>query len=411
MDFTGPERSATSTRIPTRTRHAQTLRQRGRVARTCFVIALALAFFTGITRDACAHDTSVAYLTVEVRGQDVAVEARLHGDDLGVAVGGSPLDRPTRARALSRQDAVTRYVASKLSITQDGRRCELAEALPAEVVSAPDGAFRLVVRYRARCPRVLDSLSLRDDLFFDIDDNHRAFARIRAFGVEREKVFGVYDRRFESAGDPGTLAVVRQYLHLGVEHIVTGYDHLAFLLALLCALAAKGTRAGLRPALAVVTAFTLAHSITLGLAAVGAVRPSPRIVESAIALSIALVAAADLRAALRRSSSDSTDRALPALLPRALAAFAFGTIHGLGFAGALGELGLPRNGLLRALAAFNVGVELGQLALASAAFPLLGWASARLGRAGRSYDRAVLAPVCAALVALGLYWFSARVRG
>jgi hypothetical protein len=386
---------------------------RGRlVAVQALFAALAFALFLAVARPVRAHDTSVAYLRLAVEGADVRVEASLHGDDLGVPIGSSPLDRPTRERALARAETVTRYVHERLTITQDGHPCPLAAILPAAISPAPDGAYRLAIRYVTRCPRVLDALIVRDDLFFDLDDNHRAFAQIQAFGVSREKIFALYDRRFESEGDPGTLAVARQYLHLGVEHIVTGYDHLAFLLALLCALAKRGARAGARQGLTVITAFTLAHSITLGLAAVGAVRPSPRLVESFIALSIALVAVVDLRRALRAPPEAATTPSVPpSALPRALAAFVFGTIHGLGFAGALGELGLPRRGLLRALASFNLGVEVGQLALATVGFAALGTLGHLARRRGWTYERAILAPVSAGLVALGLYWFVLRARG
>lgn len=358
--------------------------------------------------EARAHDTSVAYLDLTVEADTVRVEARLHGDDLGAPVGRSPLERPTREVALARADAVTRYVAARVAISQGSHRCPLASVLGSEVQPDRDGSYRLAVRFVARCARVIDELDIRDDLFFDIDDNHRAFARARAFGATFEKVFGVYDRRWNVHGSPSTLAVLRQYALLGVEHIVTGYDHLAFLLALLAALAARGTRSGLRPALAVVTSFTLAHSVTLALAALGVVRPSSRLVESTIALSIALVAAMDL-ARIRSDSSDQTQRTTPTIT-RAALGFGFGLVHGLGFAGALGELGLPRRALVRSLAAFNVGVELGQLALAAIAFPLLGTLALRLGDE-RAYRRRVLAPIAAALVLLGLYWFARRVAG
>lgn len=337
---------------------------------------------------------------------EVAVEARLHGDDLGAPVGRSPLERPTRAAALERADRVARYVAERLVLTQGARRCPLSSVGRAEVQSVDATAFRLVTRFRVRCPRVIDELLVRDDLFFDLDDNHRAFAKVRAFGAEFEKVFGVYDRELQVRGSPSTLAVLRQYTALGVEHIATGYDHLAFLLALLAALARGGARAGLKPALAVVTSFTVAHSVTLALAALGVVRPPSRLVESVIALSIALVAAIDLRRALFAQRAGA-----PSLRARAAMGFGFGLVHGLGFAGALGELGLPRLALVRSLAAFNVGVELGQLAIAAVGFPLLGLLATRAVKGERAYDRRVLAPISAALVALGLFWLAQRIRG
>lgn len=357
-------------------------------------------------RAAEAHDTSQAFLELTVSADEIAVEARLHGDDLGAPIGRSPLERPTREAALERSDRVSRYVADRLVLSQGERRCALASVGRAEVQSVDSTAFRLVTRFRVRCPRVIDELLVRDDLFFDLDDNHRAFAKVRAFGAEFEKVFGVYDRELRVRGSPSTLAVLRQYTALGVEHIATGYDHLAFLLALLAALARNGTRAGLKPALAVVTSFTVAHSVTLALAALGVVRPPSRVVESVIALSIALVAALDLRRALLAREPRE-----PSLRARVAMGLGFGLVHGLGFAGALGELGLPRLALVRSLAAFNVGVELGQLAIACVGFPLLGLLATRAAASPRAYDRRVLAPICAALVALALYWLAQRVRG
>lgn len=375
-------------------------------ARSCLLALLLVTSSFCAPSVAHAHDTSVAFLELTVTADEVAVEARLHGDDLGAPVGGSPLERPTRTRALERADRVTRYVAERLVLMQGERRCALASVDRAELQTVDSSAFRLVTRFRVRCPRVIDELSVRDNLFFDIDDNHRAFAKVRAFGAQFEKVFGVYDRELLVRGSPSTLAVLRQYTVLGVEHIATGFDHLAFLLALLAALARNGTRAGLKPALAVVTSFTVAHSVTLALAALGVLRPPSRIVESVIALSIALVAAIDLRRAL----SQSAERA-PSLRARALMGFGFGLVHGLGFAGALGELGLPRLALVRSLAAFNVGVELGQLAIACVGFPLLGALATRVAKSERAYDRWVLAPICAALVVLALYWLAQRIRG
>lgn len=378
------------------------------LVRRSLAVTAVLACASIASQPALAHDTSVAYLDLAIDGRSVRVEARLHGDDLGVALGGSPLERPSRERALARSEAVTRYVAARLSIVQDERRCELASIETASTQPAQEGGYRLAVRYRVACPRVIDELLVKDDLFFDLDDNHRAFARVRAFNAEFEKVFGVYDRRLRVQGSPSTGAVVRQYLALGVEHIVTGYDHLAFLLALLAALAARGLRVGLRPALAVITAFTLAHSVTLALAALGLVRPHARIVESVIALSIAAVAAVDLARALRSTEKDR-GAPLPNARLRALVAASFGLVHGLGFAGALGELGLPRRALVRSLAAFNAGVELGQLALAAVAFPLLALVATRLCKSPARYHRRVLLPISAALLALGLFWCAQRI--
>jgi len=147
---------------------------------------------------------------------------------------------------------------------------------------------------------------------------------------------------------PGAFAVMQAYLALGVEHILLGVDHLAFVLALLLIVR------GVRQLVLTVSAFTVAHSITLALATLGAARLPPAPVEAVIALSIVFVAAEILRE--RRGIGGLTARA-----PWAVA-FAFGLLHGFGFAGALAEIGLPQGQLPLALLFFNLGVEVGQLA-------------------------------------------------
>ena len=146
---------------------------------------------------------------------------------------------------------------------------------------------------------------------------------------------------------PGQGSVARTYLALGIEHIALGIDHLLFVLALL--LVTRGTRR----LLLTVSAFTVAHSITLALATLGFVHVPSAPVEAVIALSIVFVAAEIVRT--RRGEEGLTARA-PWIV-----AFAFGLLHGFGFAGALGEIGLPEGQIPLALLFFNVGVELGQL--------------------------------------------------
>jgi hydrogenase/urease accessory protein HupE len=162
-------------------------------------------------------------------------------------------------------------------------------------------------------------------------------------------------------GPPSGWAVAWQYLQLGVEHILSGFDHLLFVLALLLIVQ------GWRRLLATVTAFTLAHSITLAAATLGFVRVAGPPVEATIALSIVFLA----------SELIKVNRGQPSLTARApwLVAFAFGLLHGFGFAGALANVGLPRAEIPWALLTFNLGVELGQIVfvfMALAAVWLLG---------------------------------------
>lgn len=194
---------------------------------------------------------------------------------------------------------------------------------------------------------------------------------------------------YGSANDErGALEIVRAYLWLGFEHILTGWDHLAFVLALLFLIGFR------RKLFWTITAFTLSHSVTLALTALGflVLRPAP--VEVCIAASILLVV---LEACSER---DTLSRRWPALV-----AFTFGLVHGLGFGGALEEVGLPRHAIPSALLAFNVGVECGNL--------LLLLAAALLWRALRQWKKvgAMRRPVLYAMGSISAYWTLSRVVG
>lgn len=184
-------------------------------------------------------------------------------------------------------------------------------------------------------------------------------------------------------GTPSASAftVARQYAVLGFEHILPkGLDHILFVLSLFL----LSTRLG--PLLWQITAFTLAHSVTLALSTYGVVTLSPRIVEPLIALSIAAVAIENL----------FTTKLHPW---RPVVVFIFGLLHGLGFAGVLTELGLPRNQFATALISFNVGVELGQLAVIMLALAAVGWFRSRVW-----YRPRVVIPCSMLICATGLYW-------
>jgi hypothetical protein len=204
---------------------------------------------------------------------------------------------------------------------------------------------------------------VRYDLFFELDPRHQGIARLsfgdpgEGEGDERETVFRADARTVTLRHNLTLLDHVRDYLVLGVEHIFTGYDHLSFLFGLLVIAAAGGLRRGARQVLQVVTAFTVAHSLTLIASALGWVALRPRLVEPAIALSIAYVGVENL--------------VRPAPRHRWLLTFGFGLVHGFGFASVLREIGLPSEGLVWSLLSFNVGVELGQLTVVVAVLPLL----------------------------------------
>ena len=162
---------------------------------------------------------------------------------------------------------------------------------------------------------------------------------------------------FVVAAAPGALEVCRTYLVLGVEHILFGVDHLLFVLALLILVK------GWRKLVGTITAFTVAHSITLAAATLGFVHVPGKPVEATIALSIVFVACEIVH---RRQGRSGLTETWPWVI-----AFSFGLLHGLGFAGALREVGLPQNAIPLALLFFNVGVELGQLLFIAAVLSIV----------------------------------------
>ena len=260
-----------------------------------------------------------------------------------------------------------------------------------------------MLRFAATCAAAPKTLSVDYRLFFDIDPQHRGLVRLEYQGKTRAGIFSA-----EQPKQKFTLAELskwHQFLDYGKEgvwHIWTGFDHILFLLSLLLPAvlvrfplpggrwqAAGNFRAAFWDVVKVVTAFTLAHSITLSLAALGVVILPSRLVESAIALSVVLAALNNLRPLVFEK--------------RWVIAFCFGLIHGFGFASVLADLGLPPESLLIALIAFNLGVELGQLAIVSVFLPI-----AYALRASRLYQRGLFAGGSTAIALVATLWLMQR---
>ncbi len=219
---------------------------------------------------------------------------------------------------------------------------------PGEVVAVEttenDG---VAVRGKWSCPAA-GSMRVEMPVLAALSRGHRHVARVG--DVEHVLYRGQDFFEIEGAAT-ATETSATAFFRMGIEHILTGYDHLVFLLGLVLA------RARVRSILAVVTAFTVAHSITLALASLGIWTPSPRIVEPAIALSIAYVGIENFFV------KDASKRWR--------ITFPFGLIHGFGFAGALQEVALPRAEVPGSLLSFNLGVEAGQLMALAVALPVV----------------------------------------
>jgi hypothetical protein len=274
-----------------------------------------------------------------------------------------------------------RAVAEKIHVQSDGRPCEAA---PANLTPpAQEGASAVVVLNFA-CADAPRELTIRDDLFELLGSDYHTIANIQWATGSQQFVFLPEAREARVTVSAGvTTAGAGSFLVLGIEHILTGYDHLLFLLVLIL-------RGGnIWSLLKIITAFTLAHSITLALAALNIMMLPGRLVEATIALSIAYVAAENLF--LRKAVSH-----------RWAVSFLFGLVHGFAFSNVLRELGLPREGLVWSLLGFNLGVEVGQATAVLLVIPLLLWA-----RQFKWEPRAVTATSVAVLAA-GLTLFVER---
>ncbi|HLK91494.1 MAG TPA: HupE/UreJ family protein [Polyangia bacterium] len=244
--------------------------------------------------------------------------------------------------------AVAQALIAGLTVSADGKPC--AGALDRAWTSDADGGAIFQVRYT--CPAAPGQVTLAMPMLAALAPGHRHLARLFRAGKAQTTVLDRAHASWTPAGGASSaLKMAWAMLKLGVEHILTGFDHLVFLLGLILV----GGR--VRSLIGVVTAFTLAHSITLALAALSIFTPSPRLVEPAIALSIAYVGVENLFV------HDASKRWR--------ITFPFGLIHGFGFAGALREIALPRAQVPVALVSFNLGVEIGQLAVLSVALPLV----------------------------------------
>jgi hypothetical protein len=317
---------------------------------------------------AVAHQGgTTGHATISVAGQSVRYALSLPAEGLG--------DATRDLRELGA--AVARHV----TIEGDGAACS---AVPAETrpPSAGRATIEIVVLYACAAP--VRNLAIRDGIDALLGVDHHTIADIQWPGGAKQVIFEKGQRQTSIAitsdapAERGSAGQFLFYLGLGIEHIIGGIDHLLFLLALLA------LTTSLWQTVKIVTAFTIAHSITLSLAVLGLVKVPPSIVEPLIAASIVWVAVENLVAPAGAAR-------------RWLIAGAFGLIHGLGFASMLVELGVPQDAVLRALVGFNIGVELGQLAFVAVVMPPLVWASRRLPRLPR-----ILSVIVAAVGAIWL---------
>jgi len=355
-----------------------------------------------VSLGALAHKPSDSYLSLEVDGSQLRGRWDIALRDLEYAIG---LDENgdgaiTWGELRRRHGDVAAYALARLEVSGDGRRCALSPTSH-QVDNHSDGAYA-VLQFRAECGAgEIHSVGVGYRLFFDLDPTHRGLLNLSRKKSARAAVLSPEHSKQEfSLAEQGWLAPLLAYAREGVWHIWIGIDHVLFLVSLLLPavlvfaggswLAAARFAPVFWDVFKVVTAFTVAHSFTLSLAALAVIELPSRLVESAIAFSVVLAALNNLWPLVRRG--------------RWLVAFSFGLIHGFGFASVLADLGLPRHALLPALVGFNLGVEAGQLAIVLAFLPL-----AYGLRRTWFYRRLVLAGGSAMIALVAALWMLERL--
>jgi hydrogenase/urease accessory protein HupE len=349
------------------------------------LIALAAVGWLAIPARAAAHPVPFSFLDVHLEPEAVDVTLVAHIFDLAHDLNVTSADELLKADVVaSRAGAMAAMLAPRFSLAADGRLLSGTVSAPPEILPERQ-SVKFQFRYQLeRDPGVLRITAA----MFPYDPNHQTFVNVYEGSALTQAILDRARPTFDyfAGTRQGVAAVIRKFVPAGIHHILIGPDHLLFLIGLLL------LGGSIRQLLLVVTSFTLAHSITLSLAALNIVSPPARLIEPAIALSIVYVGADNLLAAGGRDV-------------RAWIAFTFGFIHGFGFANVLREMDLPRRALGWSLFSFNIGVEIGQLCVVVAVGWLLYSIRARSEYAGRQVAFAGSLVVIAA----GAFWFIQRV--
>jgi HupE / UreJ protein len=360
-----------------------------------------LGWLLAMATTAQAHIASNGFLTLNVKGSGLsgAVELALRDAELAVGLDDNRDGKVTWGEVRAHQRDLELYMRGKLVIGDGATRC-LEEFADVAVDERVDGNY-VWLPFTATCGgSQLTKLSVDYRLMQDIDPSHRGLMTLTAWGATQTAV--LQGEHSITLDHPSAWLAFAEYLKTGVWHIWSGIDHLLFLLSLLLPAVLRRrnhhweavplAKPAFLSIFKVVTAFTAAHSITLSLAAFDIIKLPSRLTESVIAASIIVAA-------------------LNNVFPRVTAgrwriAFAFGLLHGFGFASVLADMGLPSGARAISLVSFNLGVELGQLVVVSAVMPL-----AYALRATVFYRQTVMQWGSSAIAGLACVWLIQRAVG
>ncbi|MEO8499603.1 MAG: HupE/UreJ family protein [Vicinamibacteria bacterium] len=359
--------------------------------RRTLVGLLMVAALLVAARPVHAHPVPFSYLDLHLDRGGVSGALVVHDFDAAAELADVlPEDLKDPRVAAASRDALVRLLSPRLSMVFDGH--PVSPAFGAVEVLPERQSLRLTFTVPGERPAHVHLQAL----LFPYDPKHQTFTNIYEDGaLAHQAILGAEAATadYYSGSTQGHLAVVRTFVLSGIEHILIGPDHVLFLIGLLL------LRGSMKRLALIVTAFTLGHSLTLSLAALDIVSPPSRLVEPLIALTIIVVGADNLLVlgAAPRERRPTKDI-------RAWLAASFGLVHGFGFASVLKEFGLPRAALGWSLFAFNLGVEIGQLAIVVAVASSLAALATRSPRGGSRVARAGSILVILA----GTFWFVQR---
>jgi len=353
-------------------------------SRTAFQ-SLALVALVALTAvPTTAHPLSVSYARFSIDARSVAAVVRLPLDDVDLLLRlDKDLDGHVSAAEIdAARSAIDPYVAKHLRVRSAGAALE-PRLTRLALWTDPAGFQYLEADAEFTAPDPIESFSIEIDFLSELYAQHKTLGELRIAGRSEQFVFEPRRVFAGRAAERHRWADAASFVRLGIEHIFTGYDHILFLFGLLL------VGNGLRNLVAVVTSFTVAHSLTLALATLGAVQPVPWTIEAAIALSLAYIGIENLLVSNPRYRWKIT--------------FVFGLVHGFGFAAVLRDMHLPRAGVAISLFSFNVGVEIGQVAIVSLMYPLLLLLA-------RTRHRVLVTRIASSIITIvGLVWFYQRI--
>jgi len=347
-----------------------------------------------------AHKASDSYLTLKTTKGKITGQWDIALRDLEFSIG---IDKNgdgeiSWGELKSNHKKINQYVTSKLQISTNNIECK-KEINRNLLDNHTDGAYT-ILQFSVDCPQTTNNIKINYSLFFDFDTQHRGLIKLITDQGEQSFVFSPKNRtKTISLQNPDHWQQLTDYTQEGVIHILAGFDHILFLLALLLPavlylknntwVASTSLKTSSIEVIKIVTAFTIAHSITLALASLNIIYLPSRLVESVIAVSVIVAATNNIYPFINKQ--------------RWKLAFFFGLIHGFGFSSVLQDLNLSPSNLAYSLVGFNLGVELGQLFIISIFLP-----TAYLIRKHWYYKKIILQFGSIATISLSCIWLLER---